>query len=446
MTKFIDKFKAGGRSMIDDTKVEINEVEAAAVFIRRALYAIMILVALSIIWAFFTKIDNYAKAKGEALPIGHVQSIQSLKGGRIDKILIQEGDIVQKGQILVHFDKASAANTHIAAEREVMGLRIEAERLHAFVNETKPDFSNIPEQHRDLIENHVDALNAKNSELATELRILEEELKEENAQLSKLNQEIPAVSEQLSSSEKILTMYEELMKKNIGSKKNVLQEQQTRANIKKEYSSLRGERKTLKIKIASFPLRVEKVKKHYFSETLNYRVQVLNKLREAETKLIEATNNLRHRNVNSPIAGIIKSIPRHSLGSVIQPGGVIAEIVPLNGDIIAEVKIQPKDIGFIKKGQKTILRFDAYEYSQYGVVYGKVLSISPSTFTNKEKHAVYYKVRVKLDTNYVGKNPNLNLIIPGMTLECDIVTDKKTVFQALVKPIYNATQTAFRGR
>ena len=111
-----------------------------------------------------------------------------------------------------------------------------------------------------------------------------------------------------------------------------------------------------------------------------------------------------------------------------------------------EVKIEPKDIGFIKREQKAILRFDAFDYSQYGVVYGKVRTISPTTFIDKEKGQVYYKARIEPDQEFVGRDSAMNHLIPGMTAECDIVTDKKTIFQALVKPVYNAMHTAFRGR
>ena len=423
-----------------------SEVEASSLFMRRSLYIVMLLITLLLIWAFFTKIDNYAKARGEAIPMGSVQSIQSLKGGRIDKILIQEGDVVRKGQILIHFDRVSAANLHSSSERNVIDLKIEAEVLRAFVDESKSDFSWVPKEHKSLIEQHVLAIKAKQMEMQIELALLDKSLEEEKLQLAKTNQEIPSTREELNASNKVLEMYESLETQHVSSKKQVLQEKQSNARIKKEYRNLWGDQKILKAKINSFPLRVDKVKKHYFSEALRLRMSILTQLREAQTKLTESKDHLQHRNVVSPIAGVIKAIPQRSLGSVISPGGVVAEIVPIEGNIIIEVKIQPKDIGFIKKGQKAILRFDAYEFSQYGVVYGKVLSISPTTFLDKVKRVVYYKIRVKPDTNYVGKYEGINLIIPGMTLECDIVTDKKTVFQALVKPIYKATQTAFRGR
>ena len=423
-----------------------QKVEESAVFMRKAIYSIILLVVLLLVWAFFTKIDNYAKAKGEAVPMGRVQSIQSLKGGRIDDILVREGDTVTKGQILIRFDKKTVSSKTEKLELEVLDLEVEAEILHAFVEERAPNLSYIKNINQPIVDKHQAASRAKQNEMDAELSILEKDLAEAKSQLSKIQREIPALQEQLSTSLQVLVMYQTMAEKNIGSKKQVLEQKQTRANIKKEYQSLLGERKTLKIKIESFPLRVDKVKKHYFSGSLALRVKVLSQLREIKEKLAESKNTLGHRNVISPIEGIIKSIPQRSLGSVIAPGGVIAEIVPIEGDIIVEVKIQPKDIGFIKKRQKAILRFDAYEYSQYGVVYGEVLSISPTTFIDRAKHIVYYKVRVKPANTYVGNNPKLNLIIPGMTLECDIVTDKKTVLQALIKPIYNAVHTAFRGR
>ena len=420
--------------------------DRAIQFMRNTLYGIMATILLLIIWAFFAKIDNYAKTKGAVVPVGNIQSIQSLEGGRIDQILIHEGDLVQKGQTIIHFDPihAKAENSRLLVKAIDYGL--EAERLRAFVQEENPDFSKFTDKYPTLVAKHTIALEAEKAELGSELEVMQKELDTETAQLDKVKSELIPLRRQLRASRKILKMYEKMAKEKVGSKKELYDNQQKEALIAKEYHTLIGEKKVLQTQISRYGAKIDKVKKHYFSEALDRRTKVLSELSEARELLIDSEDKLDHRVVVSPVTGIIKSIPHTSIGTVISPGGVVAEIVPVGTDIVVEVKIEPKDIGFILHDQKTILRFDAYDFSQYGVVYGRVVSISPTTFMDKEHGTVYYKARVRPRKTFVGRDSLTNQIIPGMTVECDIITDRKTIFQALIKPVYNAMHTAFRGR
>ena len=424
----------------------ISPEERAVRFMRTTLYGVVITIAVLLLWAFFAKIDNYAKTKGKVIPQGDIQSIQSLEGGRIDKILIHEGDLVQKGEVIIHFDPIHAEVEQSRLHTKAIDLAIEAERLRAFVQEEAPDFSQFEKEYPELIAKHTEALHAEQAALSAEINSLYKELQSQQAQLRKVKSEIPPLKRQLIASRKILTMYEKMEKADVGSKQELYQNQQKEATISKEYEELIGESRVLKATIDEYGAKIDKVKKHYYSEALDRRSKVLAELEGVQSQLIDSKDKLSHREVKSPVTGIIKSIPHTSLGTVISPGGVVAEIVPVGANEIVEIKIEPKDIGFVKVGQKAILRFDAYDYSRYGVVYGKVLTISPTTFIDKEKGMVYYKGRVQPNKNYVGHDSTTNQLIPGMTAECDIVTDKKTIFQALVKPVYNAMHTAFRGQ
>jgi HlyD family type I secretion membrane fusion protein len=424
------------------TKNELKNIR----LMRKTLYGIMFAIFIAIVWSIFAKIDEYAKTKGEVIPVSDIQQIQTLEGGRIEKIMVRDGDIVKAGQVIILFDPLHASSELKRQESKAVSLILKAERLRAFAQENKPDFSKFIKDYPELVDENKQALRGERKELEAEINQTNSELTSVKAELAKIERELPSLKRQLKATRDILTMYEDLMKKHASSKRELLMNQQKEADISKQYEELMGQKKVVEERINGFDEKVAKIKKLHFSEALDRHTQALAELAEVNQLIIDSKDKLKRRKMVSPIDGIIKSVSHTSVGTVLSPGGVVAEIVPIGTDIVIEVKIQPQDIGFIKIGLKSIIKFDAFDYSRYGSVYGKVVSISPTTFTDPKRGMVYYKARVKPNKNYVGHNPEKNLIIPGMTAEVDILTDKKTVFQAIIKPVYNAMDTAFRGR
>jgi HlyD family secretion protein/adhesin transport system membrane fusion protein len=134
-----------------------------------------------------------------------------------------------------------------------------------------------------------------------------------------------------------------------------------------------------------------------------------------------------------------------TIGGVIESGKILAEIVPLEGNLIVETQIQPKDIGHIRTGLPVKIKVGSYDYSRYGAINGELIYISATTFV-KDTGVRYYMGRVSLARNYVGSDPKKNLIVPGMTVQADIVTGSKSILAYLLKPIRNSVTTAFSER
>lgn len=147
----------------------------------------------------------------------------------------------------------------------------------------------------------------------------------------------------------------------------------------------------------------------------------------------------------APVRGVVKGLSVHTLGAVIEPGKVLMEIVPLDEEMEVEAVISPMDIFHLKEGQPVNIKVSTFDFSRYGSITGRLKTISATTFQT-EKNESFYKVKVKLDRNYVGNDPALNLILPGMTVQTDIVTGEKTILQYLLKPMYVAANNAFHER
>ena len=149
--------------------------------------------------------------------------------------------------------------------------------------------------------------------------------------------------------------------------------------------------------------------------------------------------------IKSPINGIVQKLYVNTVGGVIKPGDNLIEIVPTEGGLLVEAKIKPSDIAFIYPSQDAIVKVTAYDFSIHGSLHGKVVTISPDTVTDKNDN-VYYVVKIQTDKKYLERKGKQLKIIPGMMVNVDIITGKKTILEYILKPILKAKQYTFTER
>jgi HlyD family type I secretion membrane fusion protein len=173
------------------------------------------------------------------------------------------------------------------------------------------------------------------------------------------------------------------------------------------------------------------------------------KIGEERAELQEQLAGLQDRAdrlvVRAPVGGLVKSIEQSGSGSVVKPGDLVAEIVPLEEDLVAEVKVEPKDIGHIKEGDAADVQVTSYDASRYGSVQGTVRTISASSFKDENGEA-YFKAVIALAAREVGSGENTRPVLPGMVVQANVVTGSKSLMRYMLKPIVRSLDTAFGER
>jgi adhesin transport system membrane fusion protein len=165
----------------------------------------------------------------------------------------------------------------------------------------------------------------------------------------------------------------------------------------------------------------------------------LNALREAGTGL---SDRVKQNEVRSPVNGTIKQLYFHTIGGVVLPGKEIIEVVPLDDTLLLEVRIRPKDIAFLVPEQPAMVKFTAYDFVVHGGLDGVVEHIGADTIMDEEGNP-FYEVLVRTHEPGLAEDKP---IIPGMTVEVDILTGKKSILAYLMKPVLRAKQYAMTER
>ena len=149
--------------------------------------------------------------------------------------------------------------------------------------------------------------------------------------------------------------------------------------------------------------------------------------------------------IHAPVKGTVHKLKATTAGEVVTPGETLLELVPFGILMMAEIHISPRDIGHIVVGEPVTLKFMAYDFARYGGISGTLVKLSATTFNETGKEP-YYKGWVKPTVNYIGKDPTVNPLLPGMTLLAEVKTGEKSILEYLLKPIFTSASEAMRER
>lgn len=365
---------------------------------RWALWSLLLTFVVFFTWAYFAEIDQITRAPGSVISSARSQIIQSQDGGVIEEMLVREGDVVQRDQVLVKIDGTRQESSYLETRAKAAGLSITVARLQAEVLgrplRLPPEAANYPE------------------------------FRETQTMLFQKRQS--AIQEELQSYENIKA----IVQKELAMTRPLLKTGDVSAT-----EVLRLERQ-----IADTQAQITNRKNKYFQDAQAELSKALEDLAGVQQIMAQRKDQLTQTELRAPLHGIVKNVRVTTRGGVIRPGEEVMQIVPLEEDLVIEAKVSPADIAFIKTGMKATVKIDAYDYTVYGDLSGTLSFISPDTLSDnlnvQQGEQPYYRVQVKTDGRVFSGRPDQKLDIqPGMTSMVEIKTGSNTVLKYLSKPV-----------
>lgn len=419
--------------------------EAVNPHIIRATMAMIPLALLAfLVWAGFTNIYEVAHAPGEVVPYGHEQTVQHLEGGIVKEILVSEGDMVSEGQKLIVLDEGGVKEDVERARSKQLALRMQAERLRAFVEDREPNFSSFTEAAPEMIADQQAFFLGMRKARDKEAHIIEDQIAEKKQAIVTLSSDLGIARGNYGIADDIYRRRASLLENGYASQMRVLEDKKNRNDHLGEIKRLESQIASAKNELSEYGNRLESLAARHRDEAYEKLALVAAEEQQNIEIVKKLEDRLRRLDIHAPAGGMVKGLAIHTIGSVIQPGQTIMEIVPLDKKVEVRIRISPQDRGHVDLGQKVQVKFSTYDFSRYGAVEGTLAHISATTFVG-EGGERYYQGRILLDEDYVGGNRH-NRILPGMTVMSDVITGEKTILQYLLKPIHLSLQTAFRER
>lgn len=407
------------------------------------LFSILFIAAL--VWASFAEMRELAIGHGEIAPTAHVQTIQHLEGGQVERITVREGQKVEAGAILMHLSPAAAASDLNQLQVRAASLRLQKEGLTALIEERKPAFMAHESNYPDLAAEQQQVFESKREQSLQEINGFLARVSQREAEFNAAKLEAKSLKTQIEINAEQMAIREKLLKDGYTSRRAYLQAKASLEDAKARHFSVSGRREAAREQLREAKSALEGAKAERLQRFSEERAKISAELAELEEQLGKHTDRVDRLVVKSPIRGIVQELAQKTPGEVVKPGELVARIIPMDSSVIAEVRVDPKDVGHVRKDDVVEVKLSTYDPNIFGVLKGKVDVVSASTFKTEEGEP-YYKVIVALDQNHIGDGTKRRLIQPGMVVEANIVTGSKSLIKYLLKPVYRSLDVGFSER
>jgi HlyD family type I secretion membrane fusion protein len=410
---------------------------------RAVVLGAALLVAVALGWAAITRVPEVAMGRGDLVPAASPAPVQHLEGGIVAAVLVLEGETVEAGQPLLRMNDVAVRAELDQARLRLEFLQLQAQRLAAAAEGDTRGMPPLPAGTFLLPQRA--ALEAKLRALADRRTVLREQVAQRRSDLATLAGQAVALEQQVALHARELETREDLARSGLTTRLAVLEARRLLMGASAERDRLRGQHAAAQRALAEAEARVTEMQSAAADEARQEAARVA--LEIAETA--EAARRLEERAERSllraPIAGILRGLAVHRPGTVLQPGALVAEIMPSDAALVADVRLAPRDIGFIALGQPVHVKVEAFDYARFGAIGGRVERISAGTFLDEQRQP-HYRARIVLEQQHVGHDARHARLTAGMTVQADITTGTKTVLQYLLKPIYSAVAASFHER
>ncbi len=387
-------------------------------------------------WSIIMPVDEVVKAQGKVIPSKQVQVIQNLEGGIIKEIKVLEGQSIEKGQELIIINDVYAQSDLSSNEQTYNRLLARFVALKAGLNGKRlVKFPKELEAHIDITSQARKQFNANWDEIINKVKELEYSIVQRNKEYQSTNSEYAIAKDDYALAKEELALNAKAWKEQIIPKVQFIKAKHEANRAKASYTKAKHNIPKAKAALNEAFGKKQSFMSEQRSRFEKERSEIKQKLDEMQAKGVSLKAKVSHSIVKSPVVGTVKKINFNTVGGIIRPGMDIMEIIPTDDKLIIEVKVKPKDIGFILIGLKAKVKLTAFDFSTYGGLDGEVIFVSADTITDK-KGISYFLVRIKTAKNYITDKKGIqHTIIPGMQAEANIVVDNKSIFAYILKPM-----------
>lgn len=412
---------------------------------RMILKAVALIFLVLLLWAAIAEVDEITRGEGKVIPSRSLQVLQSLDGGIVTEILVQEGQDVNPGQILLRLDQTRFVSNLRENQSQYYSLLAKAARLRALSDGKAFVVPQELAKNKDtmgLVEAERALYLSRQSELDATLSVVRQQLAQRNQELVEARARRDQAANGFELTSKELNLTKPMVASGAVSDVEILR-------LERDVARYRGERDQAAAQIQRIQASISESQSKLLEVEREFRNRARSELSETTAKLdalgegsVALSDKVKQSDIRSPVKGTVQRLLVKTVGGVVQPGRDIVEVVPSEDTLLIEARVLPKDIAFLRPGQDALVRLTAYDFAVYGGFEGTLEHISSDTVIDDKGNA-FYVVRVR--TRKANLGPNLP-ILPGMVAQADIMTGKKTVLSYLLKPILRGKYYALTER
>ncbi|MBD1401314.1 HlyD family type I secretion periplasmic adaptor subunit [Pelovirga terrestris] len=421
---------------------------------RHIIVAGLIVIALFFgiggIWISFAQISGAVIAQGEVRVDTERKTVEHLEGGIVHRVLVRNGDKVEKGQILLILESARVGAAVDQLQIQLAAAAIEEARLQAERDLSPeprwpvPDAAVVTATWEDLQLSSAKAFVANRGALRNQTDLLQRQLRQLHAQAESIDEQLVAEDQVVASLEEELAAKEVLFARQFIDRTQILELRRAISDRRSNIARLRGSRAELFERLAEFELRIDSLESEYRQNAITRLVELQQRIFDLRQQLLPLQDARRRLEVVASVAGEVVAMQVQSEGGVVRPGEPILDIVPEDTPLIVESHIRVQDITHIYRGQQADVQLLAFPVRTTPKISAEVVYISADRLLQRTPYGEQptYIVHVALDKKQLESN-NLYLTA-GMPASVFIRTNPRTVLDYALEPLLDNFDRALR--
>lgn len=396
---------------------------------------------LFLLWASIAQVDEVTRGEGKVIPSSKLQTITAADPTTVSQIFVRSGQHVHKGQLLVRLDSPESASQLGQIEAETQSLQARSARLseEGGLGQTGACAGGDCAGEQALRAARASALSSKVAGLNATADQARRDAGEAAATINSLQGSLAIAQRQVQ-------MIEPLAAKNIVPQTDLLEKRRDVVDLQGRIAAAREQQGKALAAVREAQAQASQATFEFRQQALDERSQVNAKIAVNEQSLVGAQGKVDRTEIRSPVDGVVNDVQVTTIGSYVQPGQKIMEVVPLGEKLLVETRVKPSDIAFIKVGDRALVKVTAYDFSIYGGLDGRVVQVSADSIYDEKEKQAYFTVIVETDKAYVMASGHRLPITPGMMTNTQIITGRKSILTYLLKPALKAKSDALRER
>ena len=398
---------------------------------RAVFWIVIAAILFACLWMFFGKVDVVVTARGKVIPSGEVKTIQPLNAGVVRSILIQSGDYVTKGQLLMEIDPSDVDPELASMRADHKQAELEIERINSLLEGRKFKVNN--EQYDvDVLQVQQDIYAAEHERLKKQIRVKQETLLQLDEQLA--GEDNVAVQARYMSG----VLEEKLIR--LEKVRDIIS--------RDEYENTRSEMKRYRSELGSSQHRSAELSARktqtiqeiaYIKE--EYRNRLLTELTEKKQRYLYLQSKIEkaefistRQQITAPVDGYVSRLLFHTIGGVVTPAEKLAFIVPDNSQLLIKATLLSKDMGFVAEGMAASIKIDTFSFQKYGTIGGKVIQVSKDSIED-ERLGLVYEMYIAPEKNTLLVDGVETPISAGMSVTSEVKIGKRRIVEFFIYPL-----------
>ena len=409
------------------------------------LLSIVTLLAVIMLWASVTELDNVVRGSGKTVSEAQNQLVQSSEPGVIRSRYANEGDFVKKGDLLFDIDPVDAKTQLDQAQKRYSSLQIKAIRLKAEVDGALPSFpETLIEAAPTAISTELALFQARKDDLNSKSAILEQRRLQKLNEIQELKIQFETSQNGLKLLRREIETLEPLVKLGLAPETRLLAlQREAEAAVGQSNSAQSGQNRVL-AGLDEIDEQLKAEQQAYVTSALTDLSAIEAEIAELSARIPALESRVERTSVRSPVDGVINQLNYVTADAYVSTGDVLLEIVPTGSDLIVETRINPKDIAEIVVGQEVKISLTAYDPSRYGRIDGNVVSISADAISDQQTGEQFYLADVSISGILYEDDGTEVTLLPGMVASIDVLSGKRTILDYFWQPIARTKDKALR--